>query len=117
MPPDLFAPDKRPPVAPTGRSEPRLWVRRVVILSDPKTIIRDVLLKPGLNIVWTPDMSSSGNRALAHGSGARPGCEICKPAIASILASLWNGALLSPEHETRQYSNARFLANIQRRGT
>ena len=26
-------------------------------------------LKPGLNIIWTPDMLSSGSRALAHGSG------------------------------------------------
>lgn len=81
MPPDLFAPDKRPPVAPTGRSEPRLWVRRVVILSDPKTIIRDVLLKPGLNIVWTPDMSSSGNRALAHGSGKTTFCRLLRACL------------------------------------
>ena len=37
--------------------------RALAIFSDPQTIIRDVSLKPGLNIIWTPDMSSSGSRA------------------------------------------------------
>jgi nitrite reductase (NADH) large subunit len=49
--------------------------------------------------------------------GKGNGCEICKPAIASILASLWNEQILSAEHETLQDSNDRFLANIQRDGT
>ena len=51
------------------------------------------------------------------GSGAGRGCEVCKPTIASILASLWNEEILAPEHETLQDSNDRFLANIQRGGT
>lgn len=45
------------------------------------------------------------------------GCEVCKPTIASILASLWNEHVLDPEHETLQDSNDRFLANVQRGGT
>jgi nitrite reductase (NADH) large subunit len=49
--------------------------------------------------------------------GTGNGCEICKPAIASILASLWNDVILESEHETLQDSNDRFLANIQRDGT
>ena len=48
----------------------------------------------------------------AHGSGQ--GCEICKPAAASILASLWNENIL--DHTTLQDTNDRFLANIQRGG-
>jgi NAD(P)H-dependent nitrite reductase large subunit/NAD(P)H-dependent nitrite reductase small subunit len=48
-----------------------------------------------------------------HGKGN--GCEICKPAIASILASLWNDNV--SEHTTIQDTNDRFLANIQRGGT
>lgn len=48
--------------------------------------------------------------------GTGHGCEICKPAITSILASLWNDHILKPEHETLQDSNDRFLANIQRGG-
>jgi NAD(P)H-dependent nitrite reductase small subunit len=50
-----------------------------------------------------------------HGAGGQ-GCEICKPAVASILASLWNEVIVSPEHETLQDTNDRFLANIQRGG-
>jgi nitrite reductase (NADH) large subunit len=45
------------------------------------------------------------------------GCEVCKPAIASILASLWNEDILKPEHQTLQDTNDRFLANLQRGGT
>ena len=49
-----------------------------------------------------------------HGKGH--GCEICKPAVASILASLWNENVLAPAHATLQDTNDRFLANIQRGG-
>lgn len=48
-----------------------------------------------------------------HGQGA--GCEICKPAIASILASVWNEPAI--RHHAIQDTNDRFLANIQRGGT
>jgi nitrite reductase (NADH) large subunit len=48
----------------------------------------------------------------AHGTGQ--GCEVCKPAVASILASLWNENVV--EHTTIQDTNDRFLANIQRGG-
>lgn len=51
----------------------------------------------------------------AHGSGE--GCEICKPAVASILASVWNEYILKKEHAGLQDTNDRFLANIQRDGT
>ncbi|MBW3538854.1 MAG: nitrite reductase large subunit NirB [Planctomycetes bacterium] len=44
------------------------------------------------------------------------GCEICKPAVASILASLWNENVLDPAHQTLQDTNDRFLANMQRGG-
>jgi len=48
--------------------------------------------------------------------GRGAGCEICKPAVASILASLWNDNVLAPEHQTLQDTNDRFLANMQRGG-
>jgi len=51
----------------------------------------------------------------AHGRGR--GCEICKPAVASILASTYNDYILEPEHVGLQDTNDRFLANIQRDGT
>ncbi len=49
--------------------------------------------------------------------GKDDGCEVCKPAVASILASLWNDMILQKENATAQDSNDRFLANIQRGGT
>jgi len=51
----------------------------------------------------------------AHGRGQ--GCEICKPAVASILASTYNDYILDPERVGLQDTNDRFLANIQRDGT
>jgi nitrite reductase (NADH) large subunit len=53
---------------------------------------------------------------LSH-CGRGLGCEICKPAVASILASLWAEDILRPEHQTLQDTNDRFLANLQRGGT
>lgn len=78
---DLFTPTIQPPQAPKGRAGPRLWVRRLAIFSDPQTITRDVSLKPGLNIIWTPDMSSSGSRALAHGSGKTTFCRLLRASL------------------------------------
>jgi nitrite reductase (NADH) large subunit len=45
------------------------------------------------------------------------GCEICKPAVASILASIWNDYVLEKTHVPLQDTNDHFLANIQRDGT
>ncbi|HET9419736.1 MAG TPA: nitrite reductase large subunit NirB, partial [Nocardioides sp.] len=51
----------------------------------------------------------------AHGSGR--GCDICKPAVASILASLLGGHVLDRETRTLQDTNDAYLANIQKNGT
>jgi nitrite reductase (NADH) large subunit len=51
----------------------------------------------------------------AHGQGQ--GCEICKPAVASILASAWNDYVLKTSHASLQDTNDAFLANIQKDGT
>ncbi|MFC7388397.1 nitrite reductase large subunit NirB [Sphaerisporangium rhizosphaerae] len=50
-----------------------------------------------------------------HGRGR--GCDICKPAVASILASLNGGHVLEGEQAALQDTNDHFLANIQRNGT
>jgi len=78
---DLFIQAIEPPQAPTGRSGPRLWIRRLVIFSDPDTIIRDVTLRPGLNIIWSPDMSSGESRVLAHGSGKTTFCRLLRACL------------------------------------
>jgi len=49
--------------------------------------------------------------------GKGDGCELCKPPVASILASLWNEIILKKGNATAQDSNDRFLANIQKGGT
>ncbi|WP_111656688.1 nitrite reductase large subunit NirB [Isoalcanivorax indicus] len=49
--------------------------------------------------------------------GQGRGCDICKPAVASILASCWNEFLLKPEHVGLQDTNDNFLANLQKDGT
>jgi nitrite reductase (NADH) large subunit len=50
-----------------------------------------------------------------HGTGR--GCEICKPAVASMLASLSSGHILDGEQASLQDTNDHFLANLQRDGT
>ena len=50
-----------------------------------------------------------------HGRGL--GCDICKPAAASIFASCWNDFVLKPELAKLQDSNDYYLGNIQKDGT
>jgi nitrite reductase (NADH) large subunit len=51
-----------------------------------------------------------------HGRGTG-GCDLCKPAVASILASCWNEHVLEPRHAGLQDTNDRFLGNLQKNGT
>jgi nitrite reductase (NADH) large subunit len=50
-----------------------------------------------------------------HGQGR--GCDICKPAIGSIMASLWNEHILDLKHVGLQDTNDTFMANMQKDGT
>ncbi|KAJ5204530.1 uncharacterized protein N7498_005409 [Penicillium cinerascens] len=45
------------------------------------------------------------------------GCELCKPAIGSILSSLFNPHIMDKGYNDLQDTNDKFLANIQRNGT
>jgi nitrite reductase (NADH) large subunit len=66
---------------------------------------------------------------IIHGTGIRTfseligrygkgtGCDICKPAVASVLASLGSGHVLDGEQASLQDTNDHFLANLQRNGT
>lgn len=56
-------------------------------------------------------------RRHSAGRGTGKGCEICKPAVASILASVWNDHVLDKKHVPLPDTNDRFLANIQCDGT
>jgi nitrite reductase (NADH) large subunit len=50
-----------------------------------------------------------------HGRGL--GCDVCKPAVASILASCWNGFVLARDKASLQDTNDYYLANIQKDGS
>ncbi|KAA6439784.1 nitrite reductase large subunit [Dyadobacter flavalbus] len=55
--------------------------------------------------------------AVLNEFGKGDGCEVCKPLVASILASLWNENILQKDRAPIQDSNDRYLANIQKGGT
>jgi len=50
-----------------------------------------------------------------HGKGH--GCDICKPTVASILATCWNEHILATDHVPLQDTNDTFMANMQKNGT
>jgi nitrite reductase (NADH) large subunit len=54
---------------------------------------------------------------LLAGYGQGRGCEICKPTVASMLASLGSGYILDGEQASLQDTNDHFLANLQRDGS
>jgi nitrite reductase (NADH) large subunit len=51
-----------------------------------------------------------------HGKG-HVGCDICKPAVGSILASCWNQPITDPLLVPLQDTNDTFMANMQKNGT
>lgn len=77
MQPDLFSNagfDLRPA---TGRAEPRLWVRRLIIWEEPGKEIQNIKLKPGLNVVWSPGGASRQGRP-GHGGGKTTFCRLLR---------------------------------------
>ncbi|MGB8386180.1 MAG: nitrite reductase large subunit NirB, partial [Dermatophilaceae bacterium] len=55
--------------------------------------------------------------AIIERHGAGRGCDICKPVVASILASLGTGHILDGERGALQDTNDHVLANLQKDGT
>tara|TARA_R110000764_G_scaffold209983_2_gene295755 strand:+ start:41383 stop:43941 length:2559 start_codon:yes stop_codon:yes gene_type:complete len=51
-----------------------------------------------------------------HGRG-HTGCDICKPAVGSVLASCWNQSITDPSLVPLQDTNDTFMANMQNNGT
>ncbi|MBN9317703.1 MAG: chromosome segregation protein SMC [Devosia sp.] len=79
----MFDPPKLSLTVPAGLKEPRLWVRRLAIWEAPGgQKIRDIELRPGLNIIWSPDGfdddSGNGVRAIGHGSGKTLFCRLLR---------------------------------------
>ncbi len=67
------------------------------------------------NIIMVEEIKTFGELIKKHGKGK--GCEICKQAVGSALASYWNEYVLKNEHVGLQDTNDRFLANTQKDGT
>jgi len=67
------------------------------------------------HLVRVGELRSFEDILAKHGRGL--GCDICKPALASILASCWNGFVLARDKAGLQDSNDHFLANIQKDGS
>ena len=66
-----------------NRCEPRLWIRRLVIWSEPGVVLREITLRPGLNIIWAPDPAdrpggSEEHAAPGHGSGKTLFCRLLR---------------------------------------
>ncbi|MCD0449923.1 nitrite reductase large subunit NirB [Actinocorallia sp. API 0066] len=67
------------------------------------------------DIIRVRQISTFSRLIAEHGTGR--GCDICKPTVASILASLGNGHILDGEQAALQDTNDHFLANMQKNGT
>jgi nitrite reductase (NADH) large subunit len=67
------------------------------------------------DIVVVRGITTFSRLVAEHGTGR--GCDVCKPVVASILASLGNGHILDGEQAALQDTNDHFLANIQKNGT
>ncbi|REL26763.1 nitrite reductase large subunit [Thalassotalea euphylliae] len=67
------------------------------------------------DIVKVEKITSFDQLLAKHGHGL--GCEICKPTVGSILASVWNDYILESSKVALQDTNDTFLANMQKDGT
>ena len=67
------------------------------------------------NLVRVEGIKTFDELITSHGKGL--GCDVCKPAVASILAACWNDYVLEDSHQGLQDTNDRYLANMQKDGT
>jgi predicted nucleic acid-binding Zn-ribbon protein len=106
--PDLLPPDLevRPAKGATG---PRLWVKRLAVWREPGgELVQNVTLRPGLNIVWSPDGADSltsgfADGAMGHGGGKTLFCRLLRYCLGE--------DRFAPEHQ-RERIGAAFLNGI-----
>jgi nitrite reductase (NADH) large subunit len=67
------------------------------------------------HLVRVGEIRSFDTLLAKHGKGL--GCDVCKPTVASILASCWNEFVLKRDQAALQDTNDYFLANMQKDGT
>ncbi|HWC24367.1 MAG TPA: nitrite reductase large subunit NirB [Flexivirga sp.] len=67
------------------------------------------------NAIQVTELRTFSDIIARHGRGR--GCDICKPVVASLLASLGTGHILDDDRGTLQDTNDHMLANLQKDGT
>jgi hypothetical protein len=66
------------PVQPAaGLEEPRLWVKKLTIWRNRDEALREIELRRGLNIIWSPD-ASAGSGVIGHGGGKTMLCRMLR---------------------------------------
>lgn len=102
-----------------GRSEPDVWVSRLVIYQDiaPRTptLIRDIRLTRGLNIVWAeePEDDSSTAEITGHSAGKTTFCRFLR----YVLGETTFGAMAAMELIRKAFPKGYAAAEIHVRGT
>lgn len=66
-----------------ARAEPRVWVRRLILWGKPGEPIREVPLRRGLNIIWSPDPGADAaelgrQNGSGHGAGKTLFCRLLR---------------------------------------
>jgi hypothetical protein len=67
----------------SSHGEPRLWLRRLAIWAKPGEVVRDISLRRGLNIVWSPDPGAEvadlgRDTDSGHGAGKTLFCRLIR---------------------------------------
>ncbi len=67
----------------SSRRDAPLWVRRFVLWAKPGEVIRDIPLRRGLNVIWSPDPGSAAanvgqNADSGHGAGKTLLCRLLR---------------------------------------
>jgi hypothetical protein len=79
----LFPKPQREVIPLAGSPEPRIWIKRLVLWEEPGNLLRDLTLRRGLNIVWSPDpgtasASPGAEGESGHGAGKSLFCRLLR---------------------------------------
>src|SRR5262249_22137256 len=73
MTPTTLFPDEELPIEPaTGRTEPVVWIRRLVVVKERAPgaeVIRDISFRPGLNVIRAVERPAGESRPIGHSVG------------------------------------------------
>lgn len=80
---ELFPGLDAAPAAPAGPVQPRLWIKRLVIWERPGEVLREVTLRRGLNVIWSPDPGAAAavpgsDGESGHGAGKSLFCRLLR---------------------------------------